>query len=513
MKKHFKILDCTLRDGGYYTDWDFTDEVVSLYLKAMQQLPVDILEIGYRAIPQKTYMGKYFYTPEYVLRKVAAQNPEKTLALMVNEKETLIPDLPALLKGLKPHVSLIRMAVDPAQFPRALEVAMEIKAMGFEVAFNAMYMSKYCNNPEFLQQLHRLNGVVTYLNIVDSYGGMLPDQVADLVSKVRESCEVTIGFHGHNNLELAFANTLAAIEAGCGIVDTTILGMGRGAGNMKTELLLTYLASTRNVKFDFNHLSALVETWTTLKNQYGWGTNLPYMVSGANSLPQKDVMEWVTQRYYSINSIIRALHLQKEGNHKEPQLPVFTPERTYDSVVIIGGGPNAVRHATAIKQFICAQDNVCIIHASSKNAKSYDELDAEQLFCLVGNEGHRLEKVFENLNNFTGKCILPPSPRKMGTYVPMQVQDNAVELESVSFTDQNTDSHTALALQVSLDLKAKNIYLAGYDGYQEGNITRNEQNLIVENEHAFAQIQEYTNLISLLPTHYEIPVQSVYSML
>ena len=509
----FEILDCTLRDGGYYTNWDFSDTLIKTYLESMQHLPVGILEIGYRSNPQKEYLGKYFYLPDHFLAELGALAGSKELAIMLNEKDVTPNDLPRLLKGLKPWVKLIRLAVDPVRFDRALILASAIREQEFDVAMNLMYMSKYVHDTAFLRKLNKLDGTARYLNLVDSYGGMMPGQVAELTQRVKESCEITLGFHGHNNLDLAFANTLAALDSGCRIVDSTIMGMGRGAGNLKTELLLAYLASQELVEFDFNKLSALVEAWLPLHRQHEWGTNLPYMVSGANSLPQKDVMEWVSQRFYSINSIIRALHYQKEGESTEELLPHFKAEVTYDNIIIIGGGPNSVVHAPAIKQFARQLKDVCLIHASAKNAKSYEDLNVQQHFCLVGNEGHRLESVFNNLGNFYGKCILPPSPRKMGTYYPDVIKEAVFELDAVDFTDKFKDSHTALALQIALKKKAKNIYVAGYDGYSSGNITEREQGLFNENEYTFLKIKGLVNICSLTPTHYSLPVKSVYSLL
>jgi 4-hydroxy 2-oxovalerate aldolase len=513
MTRKFEILDCTIRDGGYYTDWDFDDSLIKTYMESMQYLPVDILEIGYRSKPQKGYLGKYFYFPDYAIQELGKMNSSKKLSLMLNEKDVRPNNLDFLLTGIAPYISLIRLAVDPNNFERAIALAKAIRNKGFEVGFNVMYMSKYSQDQAFLDKLKQLDGLVEYLNIVDSYGGMFPVQTRKLVEKVKLNCAVKIGFHGHNNLELAFANTLAAIDAGCEIVDATVLGMGRGAGNLKTELLLTYMASNGMAEFDFNQLAALIEAWTPLYEKHEWGTNLPYMVSGSNSLPQKDVMEWVTQRFYSINSIIRALQIQKAGEKDNLSLPIYQPEKSYKNVVIIGGGPNAVAHAEAVKQFIKKSDDICVIHASSKNTKSYQDLEVKQLFCLVGNEGHRLESVFNDLDNFTGKCILPPFPRKMGTYIPGLVKEEAYELKEVSFTDKFQDSHTALALQLSIELNAQKIYLVGYDGYKDGSISPREQGLISENEYSFSNIKDHMELCSLTPTQYSIPVSSVYSLI
>ena len=510
--KQFEILDCTLRDGGYYTDWDFKSELLDKYFAEINHLPVDIIEIGYRSTPQQKYFGKYFYLPDFILRELEKKKISKEVAIMFNEKNTRPEHLDKLLYGLKPVVSIIRLAVDPKNFERAIILAHEIKNRGFDVTFNLMYMSKYSKDTAFISKLSAVDELVRYLNLVDSYGGMLPNEVTEMVVRVQNETKALLGFHGHNNMELAFANTLAAMDAGCKIVDSTLTGMGRGAGNLKTELLLTHLASRGVVEFDFNALSALVEEWSDLQNNYRWGTSLPYMVSGANSLPQKDVMEWVTQRWYSFNSIIRALHNQKAGEEDNIKLPVFKSEKSYKNVIVIGGGPSAVEHAEAVKQFIQKLDDVCIVHASSKNAKSYEDVYCKQYYCLVGNEGHRLEQVFNGLNHFHGECILPPYPRKMGTYIPNVLKNNSFELEKVDFTDKYQDAHTSLALQTVIDLQAESVYLVGYDGYDKSEITSKEQALISENEYLFEKMKKYNFQFNIiLKTKYSLDVDSIYS--
>jgi 4-hydroxy 2-oxovalerate aldolase len=366
-------------------------------------------------------------------------------------------------------------------------------------------MSKWKQYGDFIHELKNIDGIADYFYMVDSYGGVYPKDIIETMDLVKSNTNCPIGFHGHNNLELALVNTLTAIEHGAEIIDATILGMGRGAGNLKTELLLTVLNSKFGHDVNFNALGSVVNTFEGLLEKHQWGTNLPYMISGSNSLPQKDVMDWVTTRFYSLNSIIRALENQKNKVADNQSLPVFEPEH-YTNVVIVGGGANAREHADGIIEFVKGSEDIVIIHASSKNAYLYKDLDVPQLFCLVGSEGHRLEKVFSDLGNFSGKCVLPPYPRKMGTYIPEIVADKAFELPAVEFTSQYKDSHTALALQTALQLNAKNIYITGYDGYQEGVVTQKERDLTSENEFLFSLFKTHSpeiSLVSVTPTNYK----------
>ncbi len=508
------LLDCTLRDGGYYTNWDFPKELTDTYFAAFNSLPVAYLEIGYRSNPMKDYLGEYFYCPEYVLRN-ARQKSNKKLAVILNEKDVRAEHVPNLLGSCTEYIDMVRMAVDPANLQRAVNLAEAVKKLGYEVAFNVMYMSTWKDRNGFRETLSAVNDVADYFYLVDSFGGVYPDDVKQTMDLVRQRVEVKLGFHGHNNLELGLINTLTAIENGASIVDTTITGMGRGAGNLKTELLLTALNAKHGLQVDFNNLSSVVDGFEALQKQYGWGTNLPYMVSGANSLPQKDVMEWVSKRYYSFNSIIRALQNQKEGVKDNRRLPLFDPRKKFKQAIIIGGGPSANQHATAIRAMIEKSDDACVIHASSRNSGHYLELPVPQFYALVGNEGHRLEKQFAGFNTFEGTCLLPPYPRKMGTYIPDKVAANTFELPSIGAEGVPADSPTVIAIETALQLGAQEIYITGYDGYSDMMMGEKEQALFLENNHIFAHYsRQNISLFAITPTKYNaLQVQSLYGLL
>lgn len=510
-----KILDCTLRDGGYYTSWDFNEKLTDIYFESCNSLPVDYLEIGYRNNPMKHYLGQYFYCPVYLLKEIREKS-QKKLVIILDEKNVSVANVESLLLPCVGLIDMVRIAIDPSSFSRALILAEEIKKLGFEIGFNVMYMSKWKENNSFLDEIKYVGDVADYFYMVDSYGGVYPSDVKDTIDMVRERTDCKLGFHGHNNLELALINSLTAIDCGAEMIDATITGMGRGAGNVKTELLLTALNAKMQLSVDFDALSNVTDSFEKLQYQHGWGTNLPYMVSGANSLPQNNVMDWVTKRTFSFNSIIRALQNQKLKIDDNKKLPVFSPAKRYTKVLIIGGGTNAVHHSKAIKQFLKDQTDICLIHASSKNANYYQDIDVEQFFCLVGNEGHRMEKVLNDLKGFTGKCILPPFPRLMGTYIPPAFIDKSYELDRIDFFDMYKDSHTALALQTALDLGAKEIIIAGYDGYLEGDITQQERLLTDANETLFNLFNVANGNIaySITPTNYKsLPVVSIYSTL
>lgn len=514
MNSRLKILDCTLRDGGYYTSWDFNPHIVDAYIRAMNNLPVDYLEVGYRNAPSKEYLGKFGYTPVSVLKHLR-NSCSKKIVVMLNEKDARPTDLDLLLRPIQGLADMVRVAIDPKNFDRALVLAEAVKAMGFEVGFNTMYMSKWHEYKGFLDKLSLLNGVVDLFCMVDSFGGVSPQDIKKIYGVVKSKTTCPIGFHGHNNLQMGLVNTLTAIACGADYVDATILGMGRGAGNLNMELLLTYL-NKEGLEVDFNVLGDVITAFQPLLERYKWGTNLPYMISGANSFPQKEVMEWVSNRAYSFNSIVRALDNKRNkvaDNARYPQLPAVEA----GEVMIIGGGNSSMEHLGAIKEFMLNRPSMPVIFVTARYVAHFKEIVNPKYYCLVGNESKRM---MGNLKaeEYEGTCVLPPYPRMMGTEVPAYAKESTFELQEIGFANHYSDSCTTLALSLALSMKASNVYVVGYDGYKGEVLSEKEMDLSNENRFLFETFQrEYSdrvNLISLTPSLYKsLKVESIYQYL
>ena len=506
-----KILDCTLRDGGYYTNWDFDYKLVEQYIRDIEVLPVDYIELGYRNLPKQEYLGEFAYCPTSTLQRIRSLTT-KCLAIMLNEKDTEIVNLSELLKPIIGVVDMVRLAVDPKNFDRAISLAQEVKALGFEVAFNTMYMSTWDNVDGFYEKLPKLNDIVDLFCMVDSFGSVTPNSIRDITLKVKQYTNCKLGFHGHDNMSLGLANAIVALENGVDIVDSTILGMGRGAGNLKTELLLTYLNKHHDLNVDFNALSRITGSFEPLLKLHNWGANLPYMLSGANSIPQKEIMAWIQNRVYSFNSIVRALSNKKEGVIDNAKYPIFQQSISDKKVLIIGGGSSVKLHANAIRSFIERNDLV-LIFATSRYVKLFVDLPCDKYFVLVGNEGKRLVDNI-NVETFRDICILPPYPREMGTDVPSKVSNSTYELADVDVIGKYKDSCTTIALQLANNISMNEVYLVGYDGYMGGSLTEKEITLNKENAEIFNIFLQNTerNLISLLPSQYgDLKVESVYT--
>jgi len=207
----FKLLDCTLRDGGYYTNWDFDKELTKKYFEYIDNLPIEYIEIGYRSKIKDEYLGEYFYLPISTLKEIKKYTTKK-LSIMLNAKDCDRVKIKALLTDTKNYVSLVRIATDPNKIEFSLKLAKEIKSLGFEVAINIMYISCIDEKHNFFDYLDGVENYIDTLNLVDSYGSIYPDELEKLINQVKRHTKISLGFHGHNNLELAFINTLRASE-------------------------------------------------------------------------------------------------------------------------------------------------------------------------------------------------------------------------------------------------------------------------------------------------------------
>ena len=515
MNKNFKILDCTLRDGGYYTNWDFDKDLVKTYCKSMESLPIDYVEVGYRSIPLEGYLGEYFYCPDFVMKELKEMMPSKKLVIILNEKDIRASHVPELLKPCQEYISMVRIAVDPANFGRAIELAKAIKVMGFEVAFNVMYMSEWKEDNSFLDLLEGLDNTIDYFYMVDSFGGVFQEDVTGIINLVKSKTNVKLGFHGHNNLEMALANTITAMKEGCEIIDATITGMGRGAGNLRTELLITYLSSKGYKGITFGDLSVTVALFEDMKKEYGWGTNLPYMFSGAYSLPQKQVMEWVGMNRYPIASIVNALHNKKSFVDDNLSLPNLESKEKGKDVLIVGGGNSVRENNQALRVFLQQNKDLKVIHTGLKYISNFKKVENDQYYALVGFEGDKLLDAIEGIDVSNKKFIYPPHPRKMGTLITEKTISSSYELSSIDFTKASDDSPLAIAIQLAINLKVENIYIVGFDGY-DTNINKSQFKLVQENQNVFLDLLSIKeiNLLSLTPSKYEkLKNSSIYSLL
>lgn len=520
--KKINILDCTLRDGGYYTNWDFENSVVDAYCKELNELPVEYVEIGYRSPQKSEYLGKYFYLPKLVIQDLRKKLPQKKLVVMLNLKDISEDLLPTLIGDLKGQVAMIRIVSAPNEILEAMKICKAIKQMGFEVGINMMYMSKWSKSDlEKIQaSLPNLKECANTLYLVDSYGGVTPEQFRTIIRTLKPNCPIPLGFHGHNNIELALANAIVGMEEGIENFDSTVLGMGRGAGNLKTELFLIYLDSAGLLdSVNLNAITQLVNAFTPLQQQYGWGTNVAYMISGSKNLPQKEVMDWMGMKRYDIDNIVVALQGMVTQNSPGKIKPItsFINNRNFKKAIIIGGGPSVKTHKEAIAEYIAKNPEALLISSSTHYAGDWLKLGLEHVVCLMGNEGKKIDHLHQFMNTKNISFAFPPPPRAMGLYVPEGIMNSSYEMDGERlFKNIPSDAPLALGLELALKFNAKEIDLIGFDGYSHLQAEHVDFDLHSETQKIINSALKVDDVKwrSLTPTYYEgLVVNSIYSLI
>ena len=282
VREDIKVFDCTIRDGGLVNNYHFSDAFVKAHYETCVAAGVDYMEIGKNVSPTVMSVDEYGpwnFCKEEDIRRIVGEN--KT-----NMKIAVMSDIGRSLKEeLRPKsesvVDMIRIATYIHQIPAAIELIQDAHEKGYETTVNIMAISKSFDDEldEVLAQLAKTPVNVIY--IADSFGSFYPEQIKKLTEKylkVAVDSGKQIGIHAHNNLQLAYANTLESMIYGASFLDVTISGFGRGAGNCPLELLIGFL---KNPKYKLMPVLKFIEEFIVpLEKELDWGYSIPYMLTG-----------------------------------------------------------------------------------------------------------------------------------------------------------------------------------------------------------------------------------------
>jgi 4-hydroxy-2-oxovalerate aldolase len=232
-----QILECTLRDGSYTIDWQFTAEDTALIVAALERAGLQLIEIGHGLGMNASQMGRGFAaaSDEEYLQAAADACSQAQFGMFFIPG---IADCSHLDMGVDYGMGFVRVGTNVTEVAEARTYIEYAKKLGLTVSSNLM-KSYALPIGDFVEQAKLLVDYGTdVICIVDSAGGMMPKEVHDYTAGLKDAVDVPVGFHGHNNLQLAVANSMAAIEAGAEIIDATLQGIGRSAGNTPMELLV-----------------------------------------------------------------------------------------------------------------------------------------------------------------------------------------------------------------------------------------------------------------------------------
>ncbi|MFH1282876.1 MAG: aldolase catalytic domain-containing protein [bacterium] len=280
-RPQIKVLDCTIRDGGLINNHKFDNRFVGEVYKALSAAGVDYMEMGYKNSSElfsPTNYGAWKFCDDNDICHIVGNNEKgPKLAVMVDVDRVKLDDVKP--KSESP-VSMIRTAAYVKDIDKAINMTNHFSEKGYETTINIMAISKD-KGPELDDALRQIEQEckVDVVYIVDSFGNLYQESVESIIKRAKKILKTKeIGFHGHNNQQLAFSNTIEAIIHGANYLDATVYGIGRAAGNCTLELLIGFL---KNPKFNIRPVLDLIsKEFIPLRSKIEWGYIIPYAISG-----------------------------------------------------------------------------------------------------------------------------------------------------------------------------------------------------------------------------------------
>lgn len=295
-----KVFDATIRDGGLVNDFYFDDEFVKALYQTNIKAGVDYMEFGYKASKEMfdvDKFGKWKFCDEEAIRSIVGDN-NTDLKISVMADVGRCDYKTDIIDRKDSVIDMVRVATYINTMPAAIEMIEDAHAKGYETTCNIMAISKDKESDIdiALEMLGKSN--VDGVYIVDSYGSLYPEQIRALTQKyvaMGEKYGKFIGIHAHDNMKLAYANTVEAMINGASMLDATISCMGRGAGNCAMELLLSFL---KNPKYNIIPVFEFIEKYMMplkAKGDAVWGYDVPYLITGSLNQHPGDAIAFIKE--------------------------------------------------------------------------------------------------------------------------------------------------------------------------------------------------------------------------
>lgn len=490
-----KILDCTLRDGGYINHWGFSNEQILKTVDALIEANVDIIECGY--LNDKSGKDTHSTLFPSVAKISAFLKDNSNKVAMINLGDFDVDILP---KKDENSINGIRLAFHQKDIDEAVVQAEKIIALGYQLYFQPMVTKNY-TDAEFLTLITRANTLDIYaFYIVDSFGSMTLQEFERYVVLAHNNLNAVtaLGYHSHNNMQLAFSNAIAFCVRNIAreiIIDSSIYGMGRGAGNLNTELIVDYLNTQKEVdKYSVTPLLKIIdEILVFYFNKKSWGFSLVQYLSAsldchpnyASHLVNKKTnniasIRGVLRNIPAINkasfdvSIVDGLYQEFLLSNKAKVCGLLQIPKDKKILLIASG--NSVNDNFTIIQDKSKSGDYLLIALNHKPALECD-------YYFFSNQ--------QRFDEFSDKISLDKQITTSGIACKNQI-NTVIDLKSIAYIEEVFVSNVALLLLNYLaQQKVKSVEVAGLDGYQKGknNYAYDETN-VVTNEDIFNELNK-----------------------
>lgn len=509
------FLDCTLRDGGYVNGWKFSRQFARALYKSASAAGCDYFEAGFLLESQEAGLPWTNLTAADLAELRGDVTDGSRIAVMINYGKVDLDDIPPASDY---PADLIRVAAPKKAAAEAARYSAAIAAKGYATTINFMGVSNY-RNDEILNLVEIINThkeEIDFFYVADSFGSLLPSRTREIFTALRFGTDAPLGFHPHNNLQLAFANCLEAIEAGVNIIDGSVFGMGRGGGNLFTEAMLAYFERENPERYNLLPILQFADLYMEdMKERYSWGYSLPQLMTGMLSCHPNYPTNLLRGKSYTADVIHHMLH-----ELTEEEKPRFSPDvlaelearhhqRLADATpvaidaglqdlcrtkggraLLLGGGPSVSSSESALHKLINEQ-NLAVFSINNPDAP----LPIDGVFF-----GNRRRILKHHTDIPAGlPVVLTPDIHEtaVGDFGLEKVSwVNPLKLAGDGSADGFTPTNSAIEAILGLvQMGFREVYLGGVDGYTAGrenyygekdgvadDRTMQEQNRIIEAE-------------------------------
>lgn len=492
-QNNLNILDCTFRDGGYYNNWDFKRQLVNKYVKNINQSNIDIVEIGFRFLKEKKF-GKFSTSKDSLIKKLKI-NKDKLISVMVNGadlktngnyKKTIDK---SFIPKKNSRVSIVRVASHLKDLKSIFPQIKYLKSLGYFIALNLMQIDRIKTNElkNVLKDLKKIKSIDVFY-FADSFGNLNQRQVKKICRIIKKNWDHDFGFHAHDNCGLAYKNSITAINEGANWIDCTIQGMGRGAGNLKTEQILNYVQKkkikSKNIKIK-PIVNLANNEFKKLKKKYKWGKSIYYFLSAKKKIHPSYIQTMLADDRYKhkeILSIIHALTKIKSSSYNQLALQDLLNEKLKfkkcwnaknwcrnENILILGQGKSIKNKYKKILKFI--KNNKCIVLSLNINKVFPDKHINYYVACnetrvMIDHMKYKKlsKKLILSASRFK-KILKIKLSRNFKNYGMIIKKQNFIAKNQYCVLPNNLAISYALAISVAGN--AKNIFLAGFDGYSK----------------------------------------------
>ena len=477
-----ELLDCTLRDGAYINNAEFGMPALKGIVKHLQDSHVEIIECGWLKDAPHKAGSSYFHLPSDAEQYLLEKKNSVTYVAMIDYNrydDSVLPDCDGK------SIDAIRVVFPHGKHGEGIAIGERIAKKGYKVFYQAANTLAYSDDDlvSLAEAMNKANPVA--VSIVDTFGAMYEDDLVRIFGILDKHLEksIKIGFHAHNNQQLAFALSSTFVElaekAGRGaIADSSLCGMGRGAGNTTTELMASYLNRKHHKNYDMNEILDAIDMYLTgFQEKFSWGYSTPYFIAGlyqchvnniaylqknhrTNARDMSNIIASLSQnerRAYDYD-LLEKRYLENQDRIIDDSAALKELKSSFAGrkILLLAPGKTIVSEKGKIKDFIGKENPVVI----AVNAVSRDY--EPDYITFINSVRYQYAKESYGKDFAAHKKILLSNIKTSGAADEIIVNFNSV----IKRGWEHFDNAVICCLRLLSKLEVSDVALAGFDGFK-----------------------------------------------